>query len=134
MTAREADLYLTLDHNRELDVWPEVYGRLAEGTGRMLRIKPRSSETPDIPTLTWYWAKSYKRIEPWLTDYDVKLIQVGLRIDRAVSEPKGARAYHASDIARMVQQQFGEHGGALVRRGTPRINVPRGPGRPPARP
>lgn len=127
-----ADLYLTLDHNREPDVWAAVYGHLAEGIGRMLRIKPRPTETPDIPALNRYWARAYERMAPWLEDRDVKLIQVGMRIDRAVSEPQGARAYHAPDIADMVQQQFGEHGGALVRRGTPRVNVPRGPGRPPA--
>lgn len=125
-----ADLYLTLDHNREPDVWAAVYGHLAEGIGRMLRIKPKPAERADIPTLNRYWARAYERIAPWLDDPDMKLIQVGMQITASRSEPEGARAYRARDIARMVQQQFGEHGGALVRRGTPQRNVPRGRGRP----
>lgn len=96
----------------------------------MLRIKPRPAETADIPTLNKYWARAYERIMPWLDDSDMKLIQVGMQITASRSEPGGARAYRSPEIAHMVQQQFGEHSGALVRRGTPRINVPRGRGRP----
>ena len=96
----------------------------------MLRIKPKSAERADIPTLNKYWARAYDRIAPWLDDSDMKLIQVGMQITASRSEPGGARAYRAHEVADMVQQQFGEHDGALVRRGTPRVNVPRGPGRP----
>jgi len=125
-----ADIYLTLDWNREPDVWAAVYGRLADGIGRLLRLKIKPKEVPDIPTLTRYWAVPYERVEDWLDDPQWKLIQVGLQIARAVREPGGARAYSVQHIAEMVQQRIALHDDALVRRGTPRPNVPRGPGRP----
>lgn len=125
-----ADFYLTLDHNREPDVWAAVYGRLAEGVGRMLRIKPKPRERQDIPTLTRYWAVSYERLEPWLGEPDKKLIQVGMQITSNRREPQGARAYTMAEIGQIVQQQLRTHDGSLVRSGTPQRNVPRGPGRP----
>lgn len=130
LSEAEADVYLTLDWNREPDVWAAVYGRLADGIGRLLRIKIKPGEVPDIPTLTRYWAVPYDRVEGWLNEPEWKLIQVGLQITQARREPGGARAYAVQHIATMVQQQMGLHGDALVRRGTPRANVPRGRGRP----
>lgn len=125
-----ADFYLTLDHNREPDVWAAVYGKLIDGTGRMLRIKPRRRDRPGIPTTTKYWAMAYERIEPWLADPEKRLIQVGMQINHNRSEPKGARAYTASDLSQTVQQQMRIVGGMLVQGGTPQRNVPKGPGRP----
>lgn len=125
-----ADWYLTLDWNRQADVWSAMYGRLAAGTGRLIRIKPRSRELPDIPTLTAYWARAYPRFGPSLTQPSARLIQVGMRIDRQQSEPMGSRTYYSGDIARMVQQRALEHGGQLLRPGRPRLNPPPGPGRP----
>ncbi len=126
-----ADFYLTLDHNREPDVWAAVYGRLADGAGRMLRIKLKPRERQGIPTLARYWANAYERFEPWLVDPEKSLIQVGMRITSNRREPDWVRAYTREDISEMVQQQFHIHAGNLVRTGTPQRNVPRGPGRPP---
>ncbi len=111
-------------------MWAAVYGRLAEGVGRMLRIKPKPREQQGIPTLTRYWARAYERFEPWLGDHEKKLIQVGMRITSNRSEPEGARAYTREDIGQMVQQQLRIYEDSLVRSGTPQRNVPRGPGRP----
>ena len=130
LATTQADLFLTLDHNREPDVWAAVYGRLAQGVGRMVRIKLKPRERQGIPTLTRYWANAYERLEPWLADPEKKLIQVGMRINSNVREPGWVRAYSRQDVGQIVQQSFQIHDGNLVRRGTPQRNVPRGRGRP----
>ena len=97
-----------------------------------MRIKLKPRERQGIPTLTWYWARAYERFEPWLGDPEIKLIQVGMQINHNRSEPRGARGYTVLDISQTVQQRINVHQDTFVRSGTPRLNVPRGPGRPPA--
>lgn len=126
-----ADLYFSLDWNRQPDVWSEVYGRLASGEGRMVRLKPRGSQTPDVPTLTAYWARPYiAKLSRWLSDPRCVLLQVGMQITRQVPEVGGARAFHRQDVARMTQQVIHVHQNQLRIKGSARLNPPRGRGRP----
>ncbi|MXZ88433.1 MAG: hypothetical protein F4Z07_06220 [Dehalococcoidia bacterium] len=121
---------MTLDHNREPDVWAAVYGKLIEGTGRMLRIKPRRRDRPGIPTVTRYWAMAYERIEPWLEEPEKKLIQVGMEINRNRREPEWARAYAVAELSQAVQQRMRVLEDRIVQGRTPELHVPRGRGRP----
>ena len=124
------DFYLSFDWNRQAEVWSQVYGRLTNNTGRMLRIKPRNTEPNNIATIGWYWAKNFARMQEHIERPGrVRLLQVGHQILRQRPEPRGFRAYTSAELARATQQIFSDVAGDLrvpgsvrqrdVRRGGP---------------
>ncbi len=100
------DMLLTLDANREPEVWSRVMNELADGEGRMLRTKVKSNEVPAVQALNRYWAACYEGFEPHLTDRSVVLVQVGRPISGARLLKGGFRTYAAADIGTLVQQSF----------------------------
>lgn len=124
------DALLSLDNNRQPEVWAEMMGELAEGRGRLLRIKTRSAEVPTVPILNRYWALPYERIHDLLADRSARLIQVGLHISSQRRIANGVRGYTAREIAALVQQEMTITPAGLLRAlGTPRLRD----GRPPTR-
>ena len=122
---------MSLDNNRQPEVWAEMMLELAEGRGRLLRIKTRSAEVPTVPVLTRYWAMPYERIHRLLGDKAVRLIQVGLQITSQRRIATGVRGYTRKEIAQLVQQEARiAPDGSFRPLGSPRLSER---GRPPTR-
>jgi hypothetical protein len=117
------DLLLTLDNNRQPEVWSRLLARVAAGDGRLLRIKLASTQVPSVPNLTLPWAAAYKAIEPLLADGSVRMIQIGLSINSQRPAKGGFQAFRKADIAALVQQEMKLHDGSLRAPGSPRLNA-----------
>jgi hypothetical protein len=122
------DALLSLDNNRQPEVWAEMMLELADGRGRLVRIKTRSAEVPTVPVLTRYWATPYERIEGLLGDSTVRLIQVGLQITSQRRIAAGVRGYTRREIATLVQQEAKiAPDGSFRPLGSPRLSERRHP-------
>lgn len=119
------DLVLSLDNNRQKEVWSRVLLSLAQGQGRMLRIKLRRTELPSVPNLTRVWAGAYSRFEQDLNNSRVVLIQVGLSLAGNNPAKLGFEAFTKSDVAKIVQQEMNLFNHALLPPGSPRANARR---------
>jgi hypothetical protein len=116
------DFVVTLDNNRQPEVWSRTMLRLAQGEGRLLRIKTRSTELPTVPNLTKHWALAYPNFEGHLRDRRIVLIQLGLGMKDNRPAKLGFEAYRINDVRQMVQQEMQLHEGSLRVRGTPALN------------
>lgn len=116
------DFLLTLDNNRQPEVWSRLLARVAAGDGRLLRIKIPSTKIPSVPNLTLPWAIAYAGIEPMLTDKAVRMIQVGLSLNSQRAIKGGYLSFRNADIAALVQQEMRLHQGSLRAPGSPRLN------------
>lgn len=124
LPALQFDLRLTLDGRRQPEVWSDLYGALAEGTGRLLRIKIRQREVPTVAVLTRAWAGPYEALALLLDDSSRVLIQLGLDTGSQRRLRGGVRAYIRAQVADLLQQEMSiGPGNALRAPGTPR---PRG--------
>lgn len=100
------DLLITLDHHRQPEVFSRIMNELADGSGRLLRMKPSNREPTSVPVLTRTWAAPYERFAPALVDTRARLIQVGLAVNSQRPLRGGHMAYNQGQVAQMVQQQF----------------------------
>ena len=100
------DLLLSLDAHREAHVWSELLPELAEGRGRLLRIRLGPREPPTIAALTYHWARPYALLEPMLADSRLRMIQIGRSFGSNQRLKGGIRAYTAAQVAALVQQSM----------------------------
>jgi hypothetical protein len=116
------DWLVSLDTNRQPEVWSELMNELADGRGRLIRIKPRRTEVPTIPVLTRYWARNYERIAELMADSRCRLIQVGLDIAAQRAVRGGVRGYTGQELASLTQQSMSlAPDNSLRRLGSPRL-------------
>jgi hypothetical protein len=121
--ASDLDLILTLDGHRQSEVWSSVLSRLAEGPGRMLRMKIGKRELPTVAVLTRYWAVNYEeRTEKLVNDPAYVLVQLGRKATDYSRVRGGVRGYTRPQVAELLQQEFGiTPQGDLRARGSPRL-------------
>jgi hypothetical protein len=114
------DLVLSLDNHRQPEVWSRTLLSLAEGAGRLIRVKLPKTEIPDVPALTQRWAAAYREIQPHLDNRRSVLIQLGNGVNSNRPAPRGFEIYTKKDVAQMVQQEMSLHSGRLLVPGSPR--------------
>ena len=118
------DWLVTLDLHRQPEVWPAVYTALAEGRGRLLRIRPRRTPPAGnraelIAKLTRYLVEDYAGWSRWLPERSIRLIDLGSgstsrRGSRVGSGPRAHSALTRSEVAGLMQQQLRYGGGPLL--------------------
>ena len=118
------EFLLSLDNNRQQEVWSRLLLRLAEGDGRLIRIKIPGTAIPDVPTLTAYWSRAYPAFQRHLRDPRYVIIQVGLSATSSRLARGGFEAYTRKKVGSMVQQQMNWHQGRLLVPGSPRVRAP----------
>ncbi len=117
------DALISLDNNRQPEVWADLMRELAEGRGRLIRIKTTNREVPTLANLTRYLVKSYERLEGVLNDPKAALVQIGHEITSRRPVVGGFRTYTRQEVGQLVQQSFGIAPDDSFRvRGTPRID------------
>jgi hypothetical protein len=99
-------LLLSLDNNRQPEVWSRLINRLANGEGRLVRIKLPKTKVPTVPNLVLPWATAYQEFGALLEDPAVKLIQIGLSLTSQRPAKRGFEAYRQRDLGHLVQQQM----------------------------
>lgn len=122
----ECEWLLTLDQHRQPEVWSDVYTALADGVGRLLRIRPvKTGATRSVvASLARYVVDAYDNWSLWLDDPSIRLIDLG-RGKRApgsarLSRARGSMSYAAyttAEVAGLMQQQLGYGGGPRVNQG-----------------
>lgn len=116
------DALLSLDLHRQREVWSSMYLELAEGRGRLVRIRPTRREVPSVAVLTRYWARAAERIDELLQNSQIALIQIGHEATNGRPIRGGVRGYSRRQIALMTQQVITTSPiGELRAQGSPRI-------------
>ncbi len=118
----ECKYLATLDQFRQMEVWPDVYTAIAEGTGRVIRITPQRRiglEGPRLVAwLTRYLVDAFDDWSPNLDDDRIALIDLGRARDGG---PRGIRKYSAftrAEVGELLQQQLSGGDTPRLRRGT----------------
>jgi hypothetical protein len=106
LAAQRFDWLVSLDANRQPAVWSELLTELADGTGRLIRIKIRRRETPTIPVLTRYWSRNYGAVERLMEDARYRLVQVGLEVTSQREIRGGVKGYTRQQLGRLSQQEM----------------------------
>ena len=114
----ECDCLFTLDLYRQTETWAKVYTALAEGSGRVLRIRPTRRQGIGGPILIahlmTYLVSAYDKWGQWLASGEIRLIDLGRGATTSVSReekpkrgPRAYTAYTAQEVAGLMQQQLG---------------------------
>lgn len=100
------DALLTLDYHRQPEVWAELLLDIADGSGRLVRLKPGPRDGASVLSLTRVWVKGYEKLEAFLKDPAIGLVQVGREWTSSRSIPGGVRGYTRLQVARLTQQEM----------------------------
>lgn len=105
------DWVLTLDQHRKPEVWSALYLKIAEGRGRVLRIRIRKTQRPTIEVLTRYLVGAYEEWSP--------LLQEKVLIDLGRRSNTSWKAYGQQEVGAMTQQELTPNMQPRLRKVTP---------------
>lgn len=121
----ECEWLLTLDRHRQPEVWSDVYTALADGQGRVVRLRPARTGRGRsvVANLARYLVDAYDGWSPWLDDPFIRLIDLGRGKRGGGARSAHARgptsysAYTTAEVAGLMQQQLGYSGGPRINQG-----------------
>lgn len=112
----DCDWLLALDHHREPEVWIDVLSTLAEGRGRLVRIRPWRHRTRGNEQVAWlsrFLIDGCAEWTRWLNRRSVRMIELGrawhpdaqgrLRASHGFTV---YQAYDRAEVARLLQSSL----------------------------